>query len=419
MKKRNAFVLLAAFIFALTVVSISPHRARAQQFPSQFGAQRFPAIDVDKNDKLYLATSTATGNGADQRPHSQIFFTSSGDGGANWSNFPETKNLTKSPGEAFGPSLAVTKKGTPRAYIVYHDDNPGVNEAFLLRAKKKAKFKKPQILTPGGGGAFSPRIALDSNEALNVVYGDTTDGVRRVQFIRSEDLGVNFSEPLLISGSSTSAFEPEITVDPDDVINVAWEDAASGTSVIMFSRSNDGGATFSQPVQVSSGTGEATQAHIASDSAGRIHIVYMRQLGPEEIQVFYTRSADHGQTFSEPANISNKAEASVNKPVITTFEDSTVYVAFQNETRRDMQVYLMKSEDAGLTFSEPRQVSNANNQCGRAHSAAMVVDSEGTLHMVWIDASRVQGCADEGILFYSNSKDGRRFSTEKMILSFI
>ncbi len=418
MKKRNSLILLAALIFALTTVSISPRSAQAQ-LPTQFGAQRFPAIDVDKNDKLYLAISTATGTAAEMRPHSQIFFASSGDGGDNWSNFPQTKNLTKSKGEAFGPSIAVTKTGTPRAYIVYHDDSPGVTEAFLLRAKKKAKFKKPEILTPGGGGGFAPRIALDSNEALNIVYGDTTDGARRVQFIRSEDLGATFSESRLLSGSSTQAFEPEITVDPDDAINVAWADEASGTGVIMFSRSTDGGATFSEPVAVSKGTGAATQVHIASDSAGHLHIVYMQQLGEAEIQVFYTRSADHGQTFSGPVNISNKTEALVNKPLVTTFMDSTVYVAFQNEVRRDQQIYLMKSEDGGLTFSEPKQVSNANNLCGRAHSAAMVVDSEGTLHMVWIDASRVQGCSDEGILFYSNSKDGRRFSTEKMILSFI
>jgi hypothetical protein len=418
MKKRNALILLAALIFALTTVSISPRRAQAQ-FPSQFGAQRFPAIDVDKNDKLYLAISTATGTAAEMRPHSQIFFTSSGDGGANWSNFPQTKNLTKSKGEAFGPSLVVTKKGTPRAYIAYHDDSPGVTEAFLLRAKKKAKFRKPEILTPGGGGGFAPRIALDSNEAVNIVYGDTTGGARRVQFIRSEDLGATFSESKLLSGSSTQAFEPEITVDPDDAINVAWADEDSGAGVIMFSRSTDGGATFSEPVAVSKGTGAATQVHITSDSAGRLHIVYMQQLGEEEIQVFYTRSADHGQTFSGPVNISNKSEALVNKPLVATFEDSTVYVAFQNEVRRDEQIYLLKSEDGGLTFSEPKQVSNANNLCGRAHSAAMVVDSEGTLHIVWIDASRVQGCSDEGILFYSNSTDGRRFSTEKMILSFI
>jgi len=84
-----------------------------------------------------------------------------------------------------------------------------------------------------------------------------------------------------------------------------------------------------------------------------------------------------------------------------------------------MQVYLARSDNGGDTFSNPKQVSNANNNCGRAHSAAMVVDSEGVLHIVWIDASRIQGCPDEGILFYSRSKNGNQFSTEQMILSFI
>ncbi|HKP87492.1 MAG TPA: sialidase family protein [Blastocatellia bacterium] len=417
MKKRTAFVLLTSFIFALAAAGLAPRRAQAQ-LPAFFGAQRAPAIDVDKNDKLYLMISTATADASEHRPHSQIFFTSSGDGGTNWNNFPHTRNLTNSKGEAFAPSLAVTKRGTPRAYVVYHDDSTGPSEVYLIRSKKKSKFKKPQLLTPGGGGGFSPRIALDSNEALNIAYGDTTGGVKRVAFLRSTDLGETFSESKVISGASTSAFDPAIAVDPGDAINVAWEDAASGTSAIMFSRSTDGGDTFSEPAQVSKGDGAATQARITSDSAGLLHLVYLKQIG-EEIQVFHSRSSDQGNTFSEPVNISNKPGASASKPVITTFEDKNVYVAFQNEARRDQQVYLVKSGDAGVSFSNPKQVSNANNNCGRAHSAAMVVDSEGVLHIVWIDASRIQGCSDEGVLFYSRSKTGSQFSAEVMILSFI
>lgn len=418
MKKRTAFVLLTAFIFAIVAAGISPRRAQAQ-LPGFFGAQRAPAIDVDKNDKLYLMISTATAAAGEGRPHSQIFFTSSGDGGTTWNNFPHTRNLTTSKGEAFGPSLAVTKSGTPRAYVVYHDDSTGPSESYLIRSKKKVKFKKPQILTPGsGGGGFWPRIALDSNEGVNIVSGDTTDNVKRVVFIRSTNFGETTSQPKVISGSSTTAFNPAIAVEPSDAINAVWEDANSGISVIMFSRSTDGGDTFSEPTRVSKGDGAATLPSIASDSEGRLHLAYLGQTG-EETQVFYSRSGDQGQTFSDPINISNKSGATTNKPVVTTFGDKTVYIAFQNEARRDQQVYLTKSDDAGTSFSNAKQVSNANNNCGRAHSAAMVVDSEGTLHMVWIDASRIQGCTDEGVLFYSRSKNGSQFSAEQMILSFI
>jgi len=85
----------------------------------------------------------------------------------------------------------------------------------------------------------------------------------------------------------------------------------------------------------------------------------------------------------------------------------------------DRQVFVATSNDSGLTFDERRQVSRADRQCGRAHSPAIVVDSSGVLHIVWIDASVVRPCADEGILFYSNTDNGRRFAAQREILAVI
>jgi hypothetical protein len=98
-------------------------------------------------------------------------------------------------------------------------------------------------------------------------------------------------------------------------------------------------------------------------------------------------------------------------------------VAFQNgdlfgeDDIRNRQVYLTKSEDAGVSFGDSEKVSNANNNVGRAHSASMVVDSRGVLHIVWIDASVVGN--DEGLLFYSRTTNGRTFTPERMILAII
>src|SRR5216684_5416998 len=109
MNRTITVLLLVAAMTMFAAAGSSPvlRNARAQgQF---FGAQRFPAIDVDSNDNLYLMMSTATAPASEHRPHSQIFFTMSRDSGVNWDNLPETRNLTNSPGEAFGPSLAVNK----------------------------------------------------------------------------------------------------------------------------------------------------------------------------------------------------------------------------------------------------------------------------------------------------------------------
>lgn len=382
-----------------------------------FGATRFPAIEVDGSDRLYMAMSVATAPASEHRPHSQIFFTTSKDGGRNWDNLPQTRNLTNSKGEAFGPSLVVSKQGPLRLYIAYHDNSTGTYEAYFLSTKKKTKFRKPQNLTPGAGGGFSPRLGLGADGNVNLVYGDTTDGVRRVRFMRSTDQGATFSEPLTISGASNGAFEPEIAMTSGDAINVAWEDTVSGTSAILFARSTDGGATFSSPLQVSRGEGSAIEAHIAADGEGRLSVVWAQEVG-EDKHLFYSHSTDDGQTFSEPLQLTTAAGTSVSKPLALAYQN-VVYVAYQNEAPRRMQVYLRKSEDSGVTFADAVQVSNADNNCGRAHSPSMAVDSTGMLHMVWIDASHVAGCADEGLLFYSRSPNGRKFSAEQLILAGI
>lgn len=422
MNRRIKFTLLLISIAVIIVALPSPLNQRARaQVGIQFGAQRFPSIDVDRNDKLYLMMAVATAPASERRPHSQIFFVSSNDGGTTWDNLPHTRNLSNSPGEAFAPALAVFKNGTPRAYVTYQDNSTKTTQAYLIRSKKKAKFRQPLDITPHDGAAFSPRVALDSGEGVNIVWGDAKDPQGKVAFVRSTDQGASFTPILDVSRSSGNASEPEIAVGPDDAINVVWEDTAPGQSVIMYSRSTDAGVTFSEPLQVSNSSGPAVEAAIAIDSQGRVSVVWVDDSDGNP-DAFYARSTDKGQTFSEPMDVSGFREGNIHKPSVTTFED-TVYIAFQNgdlfgdDDIRNRQVYLTKSGNAGVSFGESEKVSNANNNVGRAHSASMAVDSRGVLHIVWIDASVVGN--DEGLLFYSRTTNGHSFSPERMILAII
>src|SRR4030095_10906158 len=185
MNRRRIFLLIVIAALVLAGVGPSPVLKKAHAQFGFFGAQRWPAIDVDANDNLYLMMSVATAPASEHRPHSQIFFTMSRNGGTDWDNEPQTRNLSKSPGEAFGPSLAVSKNIPARLYVTYHDNSSGTTQAFLLSTKKKTKFKKPANITPHNGGAFAPRVALDSSEAVNVVWGDTKNSLGTVVFVRS------------------------------------------------------------------------------------------------------------------------------------------------------------------------------------------------------------------------------------------
>jgi hypothetical protein len=421
MNKRAVFVFLLIVAMMVALAGRTPVSEKASAQGVFFGAQRFPAIDVDANDNLYLMMSVATAPASEHRPHSQIFFTMSRDSGVNWDNLPKTRNLTNSPGEAFGPSLAVNKNGKLQVYVSYHDNSNGTTQAYIITTKKKTKFRAPNLITPHDGGAFSPRVALDSKQTVNLVWGDTKDGSAKALFARSTDLGLTFNEPIDVSRSSGAAFDPEIEIDSNDTINIAWQDTAPGTSVIMYARSTDGGVTFSQPRQVSTGSGSATEAAIATDASGRIMVTWVDE-SEGHAEAYYSRSTDAGASFSNPINVSNFPRGDIHKPSIVTFED-TVYLAFQNgnlfgeDLVKNPQVYLVRSVNGGVSFEEVEQVSAALSSKGRAHSPAMVVDSRGKLHIVWIDASIVGN--DEGLIFYRNSSNGHQFSPQRMILAVI
>ena len=414
MNKRVALTFFVIAVCAMTTSNIGRFRVEAQ---ASFGAQRTPTIEVDKANNLYLFTSTATLPAGAGRPGSQIFFTMSRDGGAKWDNFPLTRNLSKSPGEAFGPSAAIMKTGKTRVYVTYHDNQDGPTQAFFIATKKGTKFKRARNITTHSGGAFSPKIAVDSTEGINIVWGDIPAAEKRAVFVRSTDLGATFSEPFDVSRSSGDAFDPKIAIGPDDGINVAWEDTAPGVSVIMFARSTDHGETFSPPLRVSKGEGRATEANVFTGSGGNVFLTWVDESGGDA-QAFFSRSTDLGATFSDPINVSQKPGAEIHKPVITAAGD-TVYLAFQDDKRGDKQVFLAKSTNAGQDFSAPIQVSRSNNDVsgGRAHSPAMVIDGRGILHIVWIDSSIIG--QDEGILIYSNTSNGQRFSQPIVILSVL
>ncbi|HXG64868.1 MAG TPA: sialidase family protein [Blastocatellia bacterium] len=410
MKRQTAFIFLLVTLIALIVPGVPKIEA---QIPTTVGATRAPMLGIDKSDNLYITMSVATKPPSAGTPGSQIFFTMSTDRGLTWDNLPKTRRLSFTDGEAFGPAIAVSNRGKKPIYITYHDNETGPTQVYMVRSKKKTKFKKARNITPYEGGAFSPRIALDSTDAVNIVWGDTRNNGRQVVFVRSTDFGETFSEPLNVSRSPGLAFDADIAVGADDAINVVWEDTAPGVSAIMFARSTDHGQTFSEPVQVSPASHSATQTRITVDAGGALHIVWIGE-SEGDSNIFHTRSSDGGQTFSEPVNVSNTGRGRMYKPYITTFQDE-VYIAYNDQASHSRQVFVVKSKDGGNTFMEPVQVSNANREKGRAHSASMIVDSRGTLHIVWVDSSIVGN--DEALMYYTNSPNGRSFPPGRFIFA--
>jgi len=412
------YLSIATALLLLILLGIGHlHGQASAQFQAAIGIQREPHLVVDSDNNLYLVMAAGTHAAGSKMAGSQIFFTESTDGGSTWDNPPQTRILSNSRSSELGalfPRIAVTRTGPPRAYVVYDDDTSGARQAYFVRSKKNTNFKRPALLSPGGDGAFTPVVALDSNGAVNTAWADSAGGARQVLFSRSSDSGVNFSQAVNVATSAGEAFDPAIAVDDKNAVSVVWEDTRLGEGAIFFSRSTDGGLSFSAPKQISAALGEASDPELAVDRFGGINAAWIEEVPAGGTRVMISRTSDGGQSFSAPLVVTAGRGAEFEYLAMTTGGDRT-YLMFNDETAQ--QVYLAQGPSSTMRFAAPLQLSHADTDRGRAHSPSVAVDGNGRVHAVWIDTSILGN--DEGLLVYRSSADGQSFTTPVLILAVV
>jgi hypothetical protein len=411
------FILFASTCLALSLLGANPFgRHVLAQFQAGIGIQREPHLVADKDNNLLLVMAAGTG-AVPGGPGSQILFTRSADGGATWDNRPLTRNISNSRINGIGalfPRIAVTKTGKTRAYVVYDDDTDGPRQAYCVRSKKSANFKRPIMLSSGSDGGFAPVVDVDSVGTVNIAWAESSNGPRQVLLIRSADQGTTFSQPVNVSRSSREGFDPAIAIGADDAINLAWEDTGSGTGDIFFSRSADGGASFASPRKLSAGLGEASDPEIAIDGQGRISVAWIEEQPTGGTRILISRTTDGGLGFSAPLVVTSDPQAEFEYIAMVAARNTT-YLAFTDDDAG--QVFLTQSQGDILNFSTPIQLSHADTSKGHAKSPSIAVDGNGRIHAVWIDTSILGG--EQGLVVYRSSSDGRTFTAPVLILAVV
>ena len=191
--------------------------------------------------------------------------------------------------------------------------------AFTLTGLHAQVFAPPVNVSGENSNAATPRIAVDSNGNVDVVWLDDSVGTPAVFFSRSSDGGQTFTNPLNISNHAGSPAESErVAVDAAGDIYVVWSEDSSGAHTIFLSRSTDYGLSFSVPQKISEDS-DATDPGIAIDTAGGINLLWLDKAAGQRA-VFFSRSTDPARTFSVPTALSN-AEVSAGSPQL--IKDST------------------------------------------------------------------------------------------------
>ena len=191
-----------------------------------------------------------------------------------------------------------------------------------------------------------------------------------------------------------------------------------GSSPIMFSRSTDGGVTFSNPKTIStggpSGTPHNQGVDIAVASDGTIYVAYTAFQGGGNSAfngIAIVKSTDCGRKWTQPVFVGalNDGQAPGVAFRTPTFafvavddtDPNTVYVAYQS-IEGDYDIYVQRSTDGAATWEARVQV---NEDPDMHHQIFPTIDvSNGALHVAWYDMRHSAPTSNDMVdVYYASS----------------
>jgi hypothetical protein len=306
----------------------------------------------------------------------------------------DMSNLSNNNGHSELPQ--VTASGN-NLYVVWLDDTPGSRDVFLRRSNDGGNTFDTKIINlsknnlQGGGGAFNLKITALANN-LYVVWENTPENNGQIFFSKSTDGGDTFSRPINL-GNNTGFFGlPEIAVSKSNYVYVVWHNAGDR---ISFRRSTDGGNTFDKEINLSNNIPLSFQPQIAiSDNDNNIYVVWTKihsykiqnnQQQPSRYDIIFRKSIDRGQTFdSKGISLANNSSGFSDGLLLAT-SGTNVYALWVNGT-------IVSGESTFITdmvFAKSHDngnkfelVNNVNNYTGWSFGPQMAVLGS-NVYVVW------------------------------------
>ncbi len=337
---------------------------------SNSGYSYVPVIAIDSAGNINVVWYDKTPGNYD------IFYSRSENNGGTWT---QPVNLSSNAGQSYGPDIVTDSEGNIN--VVWCDRTPGNYDIFYSRSENNGgTWTQAVNLSNNMGESASPVIAIDSAGNINVVWHDYTPGNYEIFYSRSENNGNSWAQAKNISSNAGQSYGPDIVTDSEGNINVVWCDRTPGNYDIFYSRSENNGGTWTQAVNLSNNAGNSTYPAIATDSAGNINVVWYDKT-PGNLEIFFTRSENNGGSWTQPVNLSNNAGNSYD-PTISTDSAGNINVVWYDYTPGNLEIFYGRSINNGSSWTQPKNISN---NTGNSAYPAIATDSAGNINVVWQD----------------------------------
>lgn len=312
-------------------------------------------------------------------------------------------NISLGNGESSNPQIAVDSRGGIDLVWESFDSNTQASSTFFSRSKDGVNFSAPMDLCSAGDSCGSPQIVVDGTNRISLVWAASSclGCSQDVFYTRSTNKGASFSAPANLSNDPNPLVSvPQIAAGPGNNLNVVWSKGNSGSTAVYYARSTNG-ASFSTPTVLSIGAagdssfpqlalgparffnasqqrfGGNTAHTLRSTQCDAINAAWFNDVAGD---IFFSRSVNHGVNFSAPKAVSTPTGSSGTEPYMAVDAEGRINIVWQDGA--SFNVLFTRSNDGGVTFSKPRNVSSSPSF---SFSPQIALDSIGNLNVTWFD----------------------------------
>ena len=337
-------------------------------------------------------------------------------------------NISNLPGYQSEVSIAVNPTNPLNLVSGSNDPSTGGTDAYFSTNGGTTWQFRPLPLTVGGTTFLrttDPAVGFDRLGVAYFAYEvlDANDNGANVM-ARSTD-GGNTWTAVLVTPAGSLADKEYIGIGPDranpsvDRIYMGWQVAGTGRQLVSSSLD---GVTWSAPVQVNAGAADVgINSQIAVDSKGEVYFSW-QQFGttPGVSAVSFSRSLDGGLTWSAPTTPVTTNISPFNDPISGGLylipaqptrgvgahlsldvdrsggpNDGRIYMSIMDQADRDgnaatahdnTDVVLLYSSDQGTTWSTPQRVNDDATSTSQFFPWMRVDQTNGFVTLSWYDA---------------------------------
>jgi hypothetical protein len=285
--------MIMILVFAITI-TISSDTVYASHNEQTSRETRDPRIAVS-GSSVYAVWSDST-----NPDYWDLYFTKSSDGGK---TFSDVINLTNS--TSFYPNSRITVYEN-NVYVLWEDRKSpdGLDSIFFTKSNDNGiTFDKPKILDPTNDSdiIFRPRVMFESNGVLYIFASqwNIKEQQNKLVFFTSNDNGNNFSKPTTIFEYGQWEDFIDYKISDDGTIYVLADDKKNYDekgNLNLRKIFSDG--TLSKIISVNGGNSAVTNAQLAI-SGDNVYAVW-RQWEQNRWHHTFSKSHDGGETFSKP-----------------------------------------------------------------------------------------------------------------------